>query len=327
MQTLPNRCLRMNPAVAQSIVHPRPDSQMQTTMRSSLLPSVSVALLALTAPSVPASAQSRDGWTYTTITIDSGKAGSRVSRRVRYRMAGTAYRTDDLPMSGSAAGTVDSVYEIFNRGDSTMTMVMPLIQMAWVMGRNSFPRLNSNLVPKFVRRLTKKQFEDLGAGEKILGHATRHVRVTSVGTIETTMMGQTCTQPVDEVWETWVAPDVDLPPADADPFESSIIIGLDSIGVQVELADKNMPKGAALRTIRRSVEPDSTGKPITETTTTELVDLTFGPLDASIFAVPGDFQTIDARSAGTMDSTMKADVASRIARPFCRGGWRPASPQ
>ena len=95
----------------ESIVYPRPDSHMHTTMRSSLLPSVSASLLALTALSVPASAQSRDGWTYTTITIDSSNAGSRISRRVRYRMAGTAYRTDDLPMSGSAADTVEGAYE------------------------------------------------------------------------------------------------------------------------------------------------------------------------------------------------------------------------
>jgi hypothetical protein len=296
---------------------------MQTTMRSSLLPSVSASLLALTALSVPASAQSRDGWTYTTITIDSSNAGSRISRRVRYRMAGTAYRTDDLPMSGSATGTVEGPYEIVNRADTTMTMVMPLTHMAMVMGRNSFPRPSSSLVPRFVRHLAKNEFEDLGAGEKILGHATRHVRVTTIGTIETTMMGQTCTQPLDEVTETWVAPDVDLPPADANPYGS--IMGLDSIAVQ--WADKNMPKGAALRTIRRSVVPDSTGKPNTVTSTSEVVDLTFGPLDASIFAVPADFDTMDMRSAGMMDSTMKADVATRAPRPFCPGGWRPGSPQ
>src|SRR5262249_7881741 len=163
-------------------------------MRSSLLPSVLASLLGLTALSVPASAQSRDGWTYTTVTVDSGNAGSSISKRVRYRMAGTAYRTDDRPISGSAAGTVDGMYAIFNRADTTMTMVMALIQMAMVWGRNSFPRPNSNLVPKFVRRLMKKEFEDLGVGEKILGHATRHVRVTSVGTIETTVMGETCTE-------------------------------------------------------------------------------------------------------------------------------------
>jgi len=133
------------------------------------------------------------------------------------------------------------------------------------------------------------------------------------------MMGQTCKGPWDEVKETWVAPDVDLQ-TDVDPYGS--IIALDSIAGQLGLADKNMPKGAALRTIERSVEPDSTGKPDTVTSTSEVVDLTFGPLDASIFAVPADFQTLDLRSAGMMDSTTKANMATAF-RSFCptgRGG-------
>ena len=283
---------------------------MQTTVRSSLLPSVSASLLALTVLGVPASAQSRDGWSYTTITN---------STRVRYRVAGTAYRMDDLPMSGSAAGTAEGVYRIFNRADNTLTTVDPSHHMATVM---SFTSLlgpdSSNLAPKLVPHVTKHEFEDLGAGEKILGHATRHVRVTTIGTFEITMMGQTCKGPWDEVKETWVAPDVDLQ-TDVDPYGS--IIGLDSAR-QLGLADKNMPKGAALRRISRSVEPDSTGKPITSTSTSEVVDLTFGPLDASIFAVPADFQTLDLRSAGMMDSTTKANMATAF-RSFCptgRGG-------
>jgi len=284
---------------------------MQTTVRSSLLPSVSASLLALTVLGVPASAQSRDGWTYTTITN---------STRVRYRVAGTAYRMDDLPMSGSAAGTAGGVYRIFNRADHTLTTVDSLHHMATVMGFTSLLGPNSDLAPKFVPHVTKHEFEDLGAGEKILGHATRHVRVTTIGTFEITMMGQTCKGPWNEVKETWVAPDVDLQ-TDVDPYGS--IIALDSIEGQLGLADKNMPKGAALRTIERSVEPDSTGKPDTVTSTSEVVDLTFGPLDASIFAVPADFQTLDLRSAGMMDSTTKANMATAF-RSFCptgRGGY------
>jgi hypothetical protein len=229
---------------------------------------------------------------------------------------------DDLPMSGSGAGTVEGAYEIFNRADTTLTTVMPSQHVAMVMGLNS---LRTILAPKVVRHLTKNEFEDLGAGEKILGHATRHVRVTTIGTIELTMMGQTCKQPLDEVTETWVAPDLDLQPVDADPFPLGImgtVMGLDSIAGHLGLADKNMPKGAALRRISRSVEPDSTGKPITSTSTSEVVDLTFGPLDASIFAVPADFQTMDLRSAGMMDSTTKADMTARMAtdlRSRCPG--------
>lgn len=302
-------------------------------MRSWFLPSISASLLALTALSVPASAQSRDGWTYTTntFTIDS----TRISTRVRYRIAGTAYRMDDLPTSGSAARTPEGAYQIFNRADTTMTTVMPSQHMAMVMGLNS---LRAILAPRMVRHLTKNEFEDLGAGEKILGHATRHVRVTTVGTIELTMTGQTCKQPLDEVTEAWIAPDVDLQALDAGPFTPpgdpwvTLALGnivVDSIAGQLGLANKTMPKGAALRTIWRSVEPDSTGRSITLRSTSEVVDLTFGPLDASIFAVPADFQTMDLRSAERMDSTTKANMTAELAtalRSFCpsptgRGGY------
>src|SRR6478672_6549265 len=104
---------------------------MQSTMRSSFFHSVFASLLALTAPSVPAAAQSRDGWTYTTnITIDSGKADTRISIAMRNRITATAVRMDFLQVSGSAANAAEGMYQIFNQADSTVTMVMPSQHMA-----------------------------------------------------------------------------------------------------------------------------------------------------------------------------------------------------
>ncbi len=294
---------------------------MQSTMRSSFLPSVSASLLALTALSVPAAAQLRDGWTYTTnITIDSGKADARISIAMRNRITATAVRMDFLQVSGSAvANAAEGMYQIFNQADSTVTMVMPSQHMATVMGLNALLGPNTNLAPKVVQHLTSNEFQDLGAGEKILGHATHHVRVTTAGTIDLTMMGQTCTRRFDGVTETWVAPDVDLQPAMyAAAKHIGSVIGVDDIEMQLGSADKKMPKGAALRTISRTVDADAAGKPITVTTTTELVDFTHGPLDASIFAVPADFQTMDMREM-MKDSTMKAGVATGVQRSFCPG--------
>jgi hypothetical protein len=300
---------------------------MQIIMRSSLLSPVSALLLGLTALRVPAAAQSRDGWTYTTnITIDSGKSDGRISMVMRYQIAATAARMDFLKMSGSAAGkAAEGMYQIFNQPDSTMTMVMPLQHMATVMGFNGMLGQNSNLAPKVAQHLTKNEFQDLGAGETILGHATHHVRVTTAGTVDVTMMGQTCTQRFDGVTETWLAPDVDLQSAMTAAAKSiGSVVGVGDIETQLGSADKNMPKGAALRTISRMVQADAGGKPITVTTTMELVDLTQGPLDASIFAVPAGFQTMDMREmmkqmpAGMIDSAMKAGVATGV-KGLCPG--------
>ena len=104
MQTLPNRRMLMDRAVAESIVQPRPD--FQNAIHHALVPSFGIGVTARPhRAQCSSAAQVGDGWTYTTnITIDSGKADARISIAMRNRITATAVRMDFLQVSGSAAG-------------------------------------------------------------------------------------------------------------------------------------------------------------------------------------------------------------------------------
>ena len=70
--------------------------------------------------------------------------------------------------------------------------------------------LSAPLKPQVSQHLATENVEDLGPGERILNHATQHYRLTRRGTKEIKLGDQSCTQPIDDVSEVWIAPDVDL---------------------------------------------------------------------------------------------------------------------
>jgi Domain of unknown function (DUF4412) len=300
-------------------------------MRSTRLVLPAVALGA--AVSV-AGAQSRPvGWTYTTnMTIDSGDAVHRVSMAMRHHVMDGKVRMEFLQVSNmrDAAGA-EGMYQIMNSADSTMTMVMPNNKMATVMnvagmfaGRDATPRIATHM--------TKSQTEDLGAGDKILGHATHHIRVTSEGTIDVTMFGQSCTGNLSSVSEMWVAPDVDLRAAmEATSKTMSTAFGFGD-DITPALSTFRLPSGTPLRTVSKATRLNAQGRSVTVTTTTEYVELAKGPLDPSLFAVPSDYHVMDMRHmmadlpAGMLDSAMNAGVAqgaSSTTKAMCQSFGSP----
>ena len=87
-----------------------------------------------------------------------------------------------------------------------------------------------------------------------------------------------------------------------------------------------MPKGTALRSISKRAANDATGKPITITTTTEVVEFSQTNLDPSVFSVPPEIHPMDMRKviaglpAGALDSASNAISGSAAARAICSGG-------
>src|SRR5581483_346413 len=120
---------------------------------------------------------------------------------------------------------------------------------------------------------TKHDVADLGAGEKILGHATHRYRVTTDFTMEMTAGGKTCSRATSSVSEMWIAPDLDL--------SSPMRMAMGSFGLGDEpdaersstAGAQQLPKGLPLRTVIRSTSRDASGAPRTVTTTMEYTEI------------------------------------------------------
>ncbi len=297
------------------------------------LPSPVVLLVAAVSVALPLAtlgAQALPGWSFTTnTTVDSGGVGRTYSMATRERVTDRFLRTEFLQISGlNAAAGAEGTYMVYNTADSTVTMVMTTQRMATIMNTPSLAGMD---MPKIASMTHDRPIhEDLGAGETILGHATHHYRATTRGTMAFDMGGETCSRTMDAVTDTWVAPDVDITPAytaimkhfpDADAMEKSV-------GADEHRDDSPEDRGTPLRTITRRSYTDSTGVAHTVTTTTEYVEISNAPIDATAFAVPSDFRTMDMRktmakllnnpkSAAMFDSLM-ASGKDRARKSICR---------
>lgn len=297
-------------------------------MLASLRHVLSLALLLPLGASYAGAQARSDGWTYTmNITIDSGNADRRISMAIRQQITASRFRMEHVQVSGMSAGNgAEGMYTIINDADSTMTSVIPGQRVATVMGLGTIFGVGAAMRPTMTSHVTTTAMEDLGPGDKILGHATRHFRYATAGTIDMTIMGQTCSQRVDGTTEVWLAPDVDLLPAMSAAAKHFGNMGaVDALGDQFQLGTKMPIKGAALRTISTNRHLDSAGHTTTVTSTMELVELQHGPLDAAIFTAPSDYNVMDMREmmkqlpAGMLDSTMKSGMSASV-RNLCNAG-------
>jgi hypothetical protein len=254
------------------------------------------------------------------MTTDSGGA-KRSSMAMKYQVTDQKLRMEFVQVSGMAtAAAAEGMVQILDDRDSSMTMVMPGQHMAMVMHLSetlgNMPGMSAQMMPKVEQHITSNRTEDLGAGERILGHATHRYRVTQAGTMDVTVAGRTCTRKIDSVNELWLAPDVDLAPAMRTVMKhygSAIGAGTGASDIRAVGSDL---KGTALRTITKSAGLDAQGHPIAVTSTIEFVEMSQAPISASVFAVPADYQSMDMRKimadipAGMMDSVM-AQQASK----------------
>jgi hypothetical protein len=305
-------------------------------MRALRVLPIAVTLLLVSANSRRVTAQSAyPGWSFTiNITTDSGGAAARSSFAMRQQITDRYLRMEFVQVSGSSAmASVEGMYQVFDGVDSTMTMVVPSQHMATVMGLSMIKLPQLPIGPQIAQHFTRNDFEDLGAGEKISGHATHHVRVTTAGTVDVTMLGETCSQHLETVSDTWIAPDVDFGSV-ASVFGSklgSMFGGAAPTAEQTGVKAAAMPKGATLRTVSKTTHRNTAGEPTVVTSTMELLDINQRPIDAASFSVPADFKTMDMRKlladlpAGMLDSAMKAGLATSAAattKAMCGAGGR-----
>jgi hypothetical protein len=225
--------------------------------------------------------------------IDSGGTTKPVEMSMRRQTAGNRSRMETTPTSGAApAAGAEGVVVIFRGDDSTMITITPSQRTAMIMAQS----MVTSFAPSFTENLTGHTVEDLGPGEPILGHATRHYRVTTTGTFEISMMGEKCSAPLNATSEHWIAPDVDLGLTDTLGSGSPFGSGVNPIGKMKRTGvPSTMPKGGVLRSIAKSQRKGPDGSQLTVTSTTQVTELVQGPLDSSVFAPPADYRVMDMR--------------------------------
>lgn len=260
------------------------------------------------------------GWTITTnMTVDSGDAGRRSSMAMRQQVTERNLRWEFVQMSGfgaPGASSIEGMYTIIDSADSTMTTVMPAQHVATIASLE-FLDAKKYAVSLGEQRLTRSDLEDLGDGGRILGHATHHYRLTTAGTAEMTVMGQTCTNRLDSVSEMWIAPDVDFGPASEAALRQFGITSPPAATGQAGVAPATMPKGTALRSVHRTTAPGADGKDVTVTMTVEIVELAHADLDAALFSVPAEIKKMDMRA---MMANMPRDVLDSAAKAGAAAG-------
>jgi len=103
-------------------------------------------------------------------------------------------------------------YMLIRGTDKTLVMVSPQDKAAMLIDGNSLGMgagaATNNAFVKVTQKDAKFDFEELGAGEKILGYATRRVRMTSSGTTDVRVMGKTTSSTVSTTGEAWIATNI-----------------------------------------------------------------------------------------------------------------------
>lgn len=159
-------------------------------------------------------------------------------------------------------------------------------------------------------------YADLGAGEAILGNKTRRFRLTQKYTMEMRVLGMRRAYTDETVTDQWIA--TDLKGVDeramrkwAKAFGSGIKVTNPELAAQMEKFLRDSKGGIALKSVIVSTHNDGK-KTETDTTTTEVVDLKAGDMDASLFTWPGDYQVVDMGQvfAGAADSIRAASARS-----------------
>jgi hypothetical protein len=289
--------------------------------RVQLLATAGMTLLAggLRAQAVPA------GVSYASrITVDSGN-GRPVTMSIRFRMSGNRVRTENS-MSGPIGEAVAGTYSIIDRGDSTMTMVMPKQRMAMVTNLRAMFPAGAQTLRMGATHIKTSRTEALGAGEPIDGFETQHMRVTSSGTNDFSVGDQMCSKPFNTVMEMWVAPALDLKGAALALQDALGSAGLPRM-TDARPDDSAAPGagGAPLRMLMRATERDAKGHELTVTTTMEITELRQEAIDDAEFAVPAGYRRmkmdgmLGGMATGVMSGAVR-DVNEKLLKTMCGTG-------
>jgi hypothetical protein len=161
----------------------------------------------------------------------------------------------------------------------------------------------NNALVKFESRGSHFAFDELGAGERILGQATRRVRVRQGGTTEVRILGRRNATRDSSVSEHWIAPapagvDAAAMRAFARSFGGGMRRTAPELAAPMDAYDRRFGGSMVLRTVTVVYTTDNRGRETVDTVRMDVTEMSRGPLDASLFAVPDGYQVADMTSAG-----------------------------
>lgn len=262
------------------------------------------------------------GWTFTWKVTAEATEGQRVERRtpptMKVSLIPGKARMDfvDNPPPGQKRGT----FMLLDAEQGTLTVVSPEDKSAIIMEPAALGgALSAVGQTKLVRMEVSganTSVEKVGAGEKILGHATTKYLITRDHQMSVSVLGRHSKTTHHSVTEAWYSNDQFL--GEDKAFEAWTKNFTGSLGgfsgdafKTLMEADQKVPKGIILKQTMKSTDTDDKGK-VTETSFgMEMQELAKTSLDASLFTIPSDYQVTDMKAQmAAMSDSMKVAKAN-----------------
>ncbi len=235
-------------------------------------------------------------------TLASASAGLQFEARIASSQAGESQTTgyvdgpkakidfrEGIPSAGGVSG-----YLITKDGGKTIYLVDPEsrtymqfnpAQMADAAG--GMLQAAQGLVQIDVKNPSVKKILDQ-RGPDLLGYSTRHVKLQTAYTLETTVLGRHNSIKTEQTDEMWVTDKLNDPGLNIWLQQSSIRTGNEELDKLIELEQSRI-NGFPLKVISKRTESQNGGQPRTETTTYEITSIRQRNLPSAIFAIPEDY--------------------------------------
>jgi hypothetical protein len=252
-----------------------------------------------------------DGWALTVrTTTDSGSLDHKHWLTRKMRIAGHFVRTEvpDGPIPPAPLG-MGTPTMISDDSAHTTTMLMANMRRAMVTPIGSTVHLNvpNDSTSRFIVA-PAMSMRDLGAAEPILGHPTHKYSISTSYVAQTTMLGSPCRKTVNDIETIWVATDLQREEQlrkyvrDSRPATNAELGPVGDSVTRMNLHRERLVNGMILRDEVVLTKPSAAGPPVKVTYTTEVLELSHGPIPRSMFAVPADYQMMPRPPQRPVDS-------------------------
>ena len=201
------------------------------------------------------------------------------------------------PMFGTKGG-----YILVTEGGAKMYMVDPGDKQYYLFntdqmmaGLNSTVKMIGGMV-KMTMTDPKIDFADLGAGERIQGYATRHVRQRQSMTVSVSVLGRKSSTTSADTTDLWIAPDLKHV---VNPFlrmssaAAAMDFGNPEFRQQMLAVQAKMPAGLALRSVMHGTSTDDKGKVTKTESRMDVTNVQKGPVAAATFAIPSGYKEVE----------------------------------
>lgn len=225
-------------------------------------------------------------------------------------------------LEGTTPTGAKSGYVLVQGNAGKFIVVDPKAKQAMVMTADGFGSglgaLMNNPMLKMTVSDVSFRFKDLGAGETILGYKTRKVRTWYTSTMELKAMMMPDQKIVsNDSSDQWIATGLDFGQENLETWARSFSSGVKSSNPELAAELKKYTNeygssGLALKSVSYTTQTDKRGKVTADTVTMEVTDISTGPIAASVFEVPKDYEVVDvskmmAGIAETLDSAKAAN--------------------